>query len=97
MERFGFREAKKRLIEALQQGTFQHEARDQVATKNLLQVGQISPEELCEIIKRCTGRHHERSAHHMVAGVDIHILRRDGWYVKFYFVDRDTIFISVHQ
>lgn len=25
------------------------------------------------------------------------IIQRDGWYIKFYFVDPDTVFISVHQ
>lgn len=93
----GFKEAKRRLIEAIREGTFLQEARSQVETKNLLQMGQITSDDLVEIVKRCSGQHHERSPHHSVAGVDVHILRRDGWYVKFYFVDPDTIFISVHQ
>lgn len=93
----GFKEAQRRLIDALQQGTFLHEARSQVETKNLLQMGQITPDELVEIARRCRGQHHQRSPHHTVPGVDVHVLRRDGWYVKFYFVDPDTVFISVHQ
>lgn len=96
-DKVGFKEARRRLINALQQGTFLHEARSQVDTKNLLQMGQITTDDLCEVVKRCSGQHHEMSPHHTVADVDVHILRRDGWYVKFYFVDPDTIFISVHQ
>lgn len=93
----GFKEAKRRLIDALREGTFLHEARSQVETKNLLQMGQVTPDDIVEIVKRCSGQHHERSPHHSATGIDVHILRRDGWYVKFYFVDPDTIFISVHQ
>ena len=96
-DKVGCKEAKRRLIEALREGTFLHEARSQIETKNLLQMGQITPSDLVELIKRCSGQHHERSPHHSVTGVDVHILRRDGWYVKFYFVDPDTIFISVYQ
>lgn len=93
----GFKEAKGCLIQALREGTFLHEARGQIETKNLLQVGLVTPDDLIELVKRCGGQHHECSPHHSVTGVDVHILRRDGWYVKFYFVDPDTIFISVHQ
>lgn len=63
----------------------------------MLQMGLITPDDLTEIVKRCSRQHHERSPHHSITGIDVHILRRDGWYVTFYFVDPDTIFISVHQ
>lgn len=26
-----------------------------------------------------------------------HVLKRDGWYIKFFFIEPDTWFISVHQ
>lgn len=58
--------------------------------------GDISPEQLITIIDRCNGTHHESSKHHEFEGVEVHILKRDGWYIKFYFVDPDTVFISVH-
>ncbi len=95
--KIGFSEAKRRLITALQQGSFRHAARDGVETKNLLQMGQITSEELSEIVKRCSGQHHQSSPHHQAEEVDVHVLKRDGWYVKFYFLDLDTIFISVHM
>jgi hypothetical protein len=27
----------------------------------------------------------------------VHVLKRDGWYIKFFFIEPDTWFISVHQ
>lgn len=96
-KRIGFTEAKQHLVRALSEGRFLHEARGQVETKNLLLMGQVTTEELLAVVRRCVGQHHSRSPHHADPRVDVHILRRDGWYVKFYFVDPDTIFISVHK
>lgn len=96
-KRIGFTEAKQLLIRALSEGRFLHEGRDQIETKNLLLMGQVTTEELLAVVRRCAGQHHSRSPHHAEPSVDVHILRRDGWYVKFYFVDPDTIFISVHR
>ena len=42
-------------------------------------------------------RNHTETPHHTIATATIHVLKRDGWYIKFYFIERDTIFISVHQ
>ena len=96
-KRIGFTEAKQRLIRALTEGRFLHEARGQIETKNLLLMGQVTTEELLAVVRRCAGQHHSRSPHHAEPSMNVHILRRDGWYVKFYFVDPDTIFISVHK
>lgn len=85
-----------RVIKALKEGTYQHAARGNIEDKNALMTGDISPEQLIAIINRCNGTHHESSEHHEIKGIEIHILKRDGWYIKFYFVDPDTIFISVH-
>ena len=93
----GFTEAKQRLIRALTEGRFLHEARGQIETKNLLLMGLVSTDELLAVIRRCAGQHHSRSPHHAEPSINVHILRRDGRYVKFYFVDPDTIFISVHK
>ncbi len=93
----GFNEVKRRLIGALQNGTFQHEARAAINTKNLLQTGQVAATDICELVKRCNGTHHTQSPHHSAKEISVHVLRRDGWYIKIYFVDPDTIFISVHQ
>ncbi|WP_122520719.1 MULTISPECIES: hypothetical protein [Pannonibacter] len=91
-----FREVKHRVIKALHEGTYLHAARGRIEDKNALLTGGISPEQLIRIIERCNGAHHHRSVHHEIGGLEVHIFKRDGWYVKFYFVDPDTVFISVH-
>lgn len=93
----GFKEVRIRLIAALQSGAYLHEARGQIDTKNLLQRGLISTEQVLEVVKRCNGTHYESSPHHVVKGVDVHILKRDGLYIKFYFIDPNVFFISVHR
>lgn len=94
----GFKEAKRRLIAALITGAYQHESdRSDIDTKNLLLTGKVTATEICDVMKRSQGRNHSSSPHHHVPGVEVHVITRDGWYVKFYFVDPDTIFISVHQ
>jgi len=93
----GFKQAKVKLLQALSQGTFLHEARNAIEEKNLLSTGDVSVEDVIAIVNRCNGAHHTMSAHHQVPGVTVHVLKRDGWYIKFYFIDPDTYFISVHQ
>lgn len=92
-----FKEVRYYVIKALKEGTYQHEVRGHIEDKNALMTGDMSPEDLIRIIERCNGTHHERSPHHMVSTVEVHIFKRDGWYIKFYFVDPDTMFISVHR
>lgn len=93
----GFKKAKTKLLQALSSGTFLHEVRDAIEEKNLLSTGDVSANDVIDIVKRCNGTHHTMSAHHQVPGVTVHILKRDGWYIKFYFLEPDTYFISVHQ
>lgn len=93
----GFVEAKRRVLLALAAGTFQHEVRHGIDVKNLLQTGLVAAEDVAAVIRRCNGTHYTASQHHAVKQIDVHVLKRDGWYIKFYFVDPDTIFISVHR
>lgn len=98
MPRTGFRDAKRKVITALQSGAYQHEAtRSNVETKNLLLMGLVTAEQICDVLKRCQGQDHQSSPHHQAPSIEVHIIQRDGWYIKFYFVDPDTVFISVHQ
>ncbi|GAB2178643.1 hypothetical protein [Dongia sp. agr-C8] len=60
-------------------------------------MGDISPEQVAEIIKKSTGKDHSMSPHHAVPTVTVHTVVCLNWYVKFYFVDPETVFISVHQ
>ena len=93
----GFKAVKRAVIQALQDGDYQHEARASVDVKNLLATGEVSASEVIDVIKRSNGTNYERSPLHKSANIDCHLIKAGGWYVKFYFVDPTTIFISVHQ
>jgi hypothetical protein len=60
-------------------------------------LARTTSEAFCEWVKACNGSCHDASPHHADSRMEVHVLRRAGWYVKFYFLDPDTVFISVHQ
>ncbi|CAN7209298.1 hypothetical protein [Rhizobium sp. LjRoot254] len=93
----GFKEARLKVLKALAEGNFQHAERKAIDVKNLLQLGHVSVEEVAAVIQRCNGTHHSCSPHHSAPQVMVHVLKRDGWYIKFYFVDPHTMFVSVHR
>ncbi len=93
----GFKEAKRKVLEALSTGAYQHESRKGIDVKNLLAMGNVSAEFVSGLIRKCNGKDHEMSAHDMMRSITVHVLKKDGWYIKFYFIDPDTWFISVHQ
>lgn len=93
----GFKAVKRAVIQALQDGDYQHEARASVDVKNLLATGEVSAAEVIDVIKRSNGTNYYCSPLHTSAKIDCHLIKAGGWYVKFYFVDPTTIFISVHQ
>lgn len=98
MTRVGFNVVKRKVIDALNNGTYQHEtSRSSIETKNLLAMGLVSSKDICDVIKRSRGQDHSSSPHHFDRSVQVHLIRREDWYVKFYFVDPDTVFISVHK
>ena len=93
----GFKAAKAALINALASGNYQHEARGSLNTKNLLAMGEVTPQQVLEIIARCDGSHHSCSEHHQAKGIDVHVIKYSGWYVKFYVIEPDVWFLSVHR
>lgn len=93
----GFRKVKRVVLASLANGKYQHAARGSIDTKNLLQAGQVTAAEVANVIRRCRGQHHRQTPHHQIAGLDVHVLIRDGWYIKLYLVPDGTIFISVHR
>jgi len=95
--RMGFKQAKFAVLMALEKGDFLHEARNNINEKNWLKTGQVSVSEVVEIIKICNGNHHTESPHHWISSVTVHVIKRDGWYIKFYFLEPNTYFISVHR
>lgn len=92
----GFDTVKKRLLSALIDGNYQHEARDRIDIKNDLLMGRVTRMQLISIVKRSRGHEHFASAHHADQSITVHVLKTSGWYIKFYFLDPSTVFISVH-
>lgn len=98
MSEDGFKAAKRKVLDALLNGRFLHETdRSMIVTKNLLFTGDVTAEEVADVIKLSQGQDHSVSSHHQDGSCLVHVIKRDGWYLKFYFLDPDTTFISVHQ
>ena len=98
--RTGFREVKRRVLADLRNGAYNFEPRADADTKNLLAGNSLAAEDLCAIIETCRGDDHASSAHHVNPDWEVHVLKKSGWYVKFYFVEETlpyTMFISVHR
>jgi hypothetical protein len=93
----GFKSAKQKVLKALADGNYLHAERNAIDVKNLLQMGTVSADEVAAVIRRCNGSHHACSPHHSAPEVMVHVLKRDGWYIKFFFVDPQTVFVSVHR
>ena len=93
----GYKAVKKAVITALESGDYQHEARGAIEVKNLLSTGHISSADVITIIKGSNGTNYECSPLHGSSKIDCHLIKSGGWYVKFYFLDPTTTFISVHQ
>jgi len=96
----GFREAKSKVIKCLNNGCILHEERNSIDTKNLLSTGVVSISELASIISRARGNEYSYSPHHYNEKIDVHIIKTINsgrqWYIKWYFIDPDCVFISVH-
>ncbi|MDZ3990766.1 hypothetical protein [Pseudomonas sp. Teo4] len=93
----GFRKARQAVIAALESGSYLNVSRGDIEVKNLLATGAVSAGEVAEIVRACNGTHHSSSAHHALDSLEVHLLKRHGWYIKFFFLEPDTWFISVHQ
>lgn len=96
----GFNAIKHRVIHCLLEGRILHEARNTIDIKNLLATGDITAIEVAEILKKTKGTEHETSPHHLDSCVMVHIVKtryaRRNWYIKWYFLEPDAVFISVH-
>jgi len=93
----GFKAARSAVIAALESGRYLHAARGDIEVKNLLALGAVSAGDVIDVIRACNGTHYICSPHHAVPAIEVHVLRRSGWYIKFYFIEPQTWFISVHQ
>lgn len=96
-----FSQARRQVIQCLESGHVLHEARSNIDVKNLLQVGAVTSAEVVQILKKARGNEHSYSPHHMDANVDVNIVKTSyqgqNWYIKWYFIEPDAVFISVHH
>ena len=52
----GFRDVRSLLVDALESGRYQHEFRADMESKNLLAVGEVTPEFVVRLLLGCPGR-----------------------------------------
>lgn len=97
----GFRDVKAEVLTCLDEGTVLHAERANIDIKNLLAVGEVTLDEVTAVIGRARGTDYSCSPHHTVASVDVHVIRTTfcgkKWYIKWYFLEPDSVFISVHH
>ena len=97
----GFKKAKARVLDCLISGHVLHEERGSIDIKNLFGTGFISASEAAEIIGRATGNDYACSPHHYDNDIDVHVIKTmysgQHWYIKWYFLEPDCVFISFHH
>lgn len=97
----GFKQAKARVLDCLVTGHVLHEERDSIDIKNQFATGLVSVKEVAQIIGRSAGCDYYCSPHHFDRDIDVHVIRTTysgrRWYIKWYFLDPDSVFISFHH
>lgn len=95
----GFKDVRKRLIEALRTRQYTNEERLNAASKNLLASGDVDDAFVIQLLLRCAAWEYGTSKHHFLE-VDCHIftptLEGARWYIKAYLEPARAVFISVH-
>lgn len=97
MQPSGYSSVKRALIAALRSGNYQHAVRNDIDEKNLLATGVVSAAEVIHCVTRSHGGQYSCSPLHGSVNIPCRLIRSHGWYIKFYFIEPDTYFISVHQ
>ena len=97
----GFNNAKSKVLNCLKAGAVLHEQRGNIDTKNLLATGEVTLDDVSEVIRRARGNQHNASRHHVMEEVWVHTIKAvhagSYWYIKWYFVEPNSVFISVHH
>jgi hypothetical protein len=98
----GYRQAKKQALECLADGRIEHELdRCEIDIKNLLLTGVVAAKQVADAIGRSSGKEYECSPHHYDENIDVHIIKTQqgdrSWYIKWYFIAPNVVFISVHE
>jgi hypothetical protein len=96
-----FKKSRSAAIEALKEGRVQAVERRDLNEKNLLKTGMVTPEDVIDLLKKTSGAKYRSVPHMDDASVTVHIFepRSNGidWHIKFYFLEPDCYFISVHH
>ena len=71
----GFNVVKKQVLECLKNGSVLHQERVDIDVKNLLAVGQVSLNEVADIIGRASGNSYSSSPHLQVEEIEVHIIK----------------------
>ena len=98
----GYRQAKKQVLECLINGRVEHELdRGEIDIKNLLSTGVVTAAQVADAIGRSSGTEYECRRHHLNEMIEVHIIKTQHgdrfWYIKWYFISPNVVFISVHE
>lgn len=97
----GLRDVRVLLVDALESGRYQHQARQVQSEKNLLATEEVSAAEVVALLHRCRGSEYSTSPLHFDPATTCHVFRPvqrgERWYIKAYFLSHDAVFISVHR
>ena len=99
----GLKAVRSSVIEKLKEGRIQHDTTrsGDINEKNLLVTGQVSVDDVIELINATKGNGYSTSKHHLDKSIDVHVFEvkkhAANWYIKCYLIDPDVWFISVHH
>lgn len=101
----GFKDEKAKVLECLEKGNYEHDLeRENINTQNLFAIGVMSKDEVHDIINHAKGVNYSTAPHHLKSlGINVHIIsyydirHKCNWYIKWYYIDPNTFFISVHS
>jgi hypothetical protein len=95
----GLKEVKALAINKIREGKVNHITRE--FGKNKYAEGFLSDDQVIAMIQSCRGDRYEAKPHHAIRSVLVHIMKPlgkyDGYYIKFYFLEPDVIFLSIHS
>jgi len=101
MRYMGFKDVKGQVIRCLESGSVIHDARGNIDDKNELSTGYVSIDEVISVLKVSRGNEYSSSPHHLCRDIEVHIITKTfkgrNWYIKWYYVEPNCIFISVHE
>src|SRR5687768_6723551 len=95
MRKLGFRLARSKTIAALQAGPgfILFEPRSARESKNLLDTGEVTPEDVIALLRCCRGSRdqYRETEHHFIRSIPVHeflpFKQETRWYIKVYFLD----------